>query len=222
MFEIPTLVVYVTVTSTRKKTDLPRIGARLPLPGSLSLGAQHSKLDADLRTSASLGTPSVHSVDDYYPFALKDGGRLAPMALELVDRMTISVAVRRFPRMGAAYSRSLRSDIYVRMSVCNISFVALLMFLFGVFWGMCGENSCNVFLLLFMVFWVPISAALYRRAVLMLRHAFLFLGLRFSFLLLFTWWSPLLFSCKNTFFRFRPLRRRNLYLISVADARKVH
>jgi hypothetical protein len=65
------------------------------------------------------------------------------------------------------------------MSVCNILFVELL-FLFGVFWGMCGESSCNVFLLLFMVLWVPIFVTLCRRAVLMLWHAFLFLGLRFS------------------------------------------
>jgi hypothetical protein len=34
----------------------------------------------------------------------------------------------------------------------------------------------NVFLLLFIALWVPISATLCRRAVLMLRHAFLFLG----------------------------------------------
>jgi hypothetical protein len=44
---------------------------------------------------------------------------------------------------------------------------------------MCGENSRNVFLLLFMVLWVPIFATLCMRAiVLMLWHAFLFLGLR--------------------------------------------
>jgi hypothetical protein len=43
---------------------------------------------------------------------------------------------------------------------------------------MCGENSRNVFLLLFMVLWVPIFAMLYRRAVLMLWPALLFLGLR--------------------------------------------
>jgi hypothetical protein len=79
------------------------------------LGAQHGKLDADLRTFALLGTPSVQSVHEYYPFALKDGSRLAPMAGELVDRMAILVAVRRFPGMGAADSRSLRSDNYVRM-----------------------------------------------------------------------------------------------------------
>jgi hypothetical protein len=71
------------------------------------------------------------------------------------------------------------------MSVCSISFVELLVFLFGVFWGMCGESSCHVFLLLFMVLWVPISATLCRRAVLMLWHAFLFLGLWFFSLLFF-------------------------------------
>jgi hypothetical protein len=47
------------------------LGARLPLPCSLALGAHHGKIDADLRTSALLGTPSVESVHDYYfPFAL--------------------------------------------------------------------------------------------------------------------------------------------------------
>jgi hypothetical protein len=54
------------------------------------------------------------------------------------------------------------------------------MFCFGVFWGMCDVNSCKVFLLLFMAFWALISATLFRRAVLVLWHAFLFLGLRFS------------------------------------------
>jgi hypothetical protein len=49
------------------------------------------------------------------PFALKDGGRLAPMAAGLVDRLAVLVAVRRFRGMGAIDSRSLRSDIYVRM-----------------------------------------------------------------------------------------------------------
>jgi hypothetical protein len=73
------------------------------------------------------------------------------------------------------------------MSVCNMSFVELLIFLFGVFGGMCGDNSCYVFLLLVMVLRVPISASLYMRAMLMLWYAFLFLGLRFfppSFFLL--------------------------------------
>jgi hypothetical protein len=35
------------------------------------------------------------------------------MADELVDRVAILVAFRRFPRMGATDSRSLRSDKYV-------------------------------------------------------------------------------------------------------------
>jgi hypothetical protein len=112
---IENLVVDVTVTSARTNTNVPRIGARLPLPGGLALGAQHGKLDADLRTSALLGTPSVLSVHDYYPFAFEDGGRLAPMAAELVDRLAVLVAIRRFPSMGVVDSRSLRSDIYVRM-----------------------------------------------------------------------------------------------------------
>jgi hypothetical protein len=52
------------------------------------------------------------------------------------------------------------------------------LFPFDGFWGMRGENSCNVFLLLFMVLWVLTFPTLCKRAVLMLWHAFLFLGLR--------------------------------------------
>jgi hypothetical protein len=176
------LVVDVTVTNARTNTNVPRIGARLPLLGSLALGAHHGKLDADLRTFALLGTPSVQSIHKYYPFALEDGARLTLMAGELVDHMAILVAARRFPGMGAADSRSLRSDNYVRMQrfVRRTTYVP-----FRRFWGMCGESSCNVFLLSFMVLWVPISMMLCMRAVLMLWHAFLFLGLRFFLLILF-------------------------------------
>jgi hypothetical protein len=71
------------------------------------------------------------------------------MAVELVDCMATSVAPRRFPGLGIADSRSLR--VLTVMSACNTLFIELLMFLFGVFGGMCGENSCNVFLLLVMV-----------------------------------------------------------------------
>jgi hypothetical protein len=140
------------------------------------LGAQNGKLDADLRTFALLGTPSVWSIHDYHPFALEDGGRLAPMAAELVDRLAILVVVRRFPCMGAAYSHSLRSNSYVRMKhfVRRTTSVPFRRFL-----GRCDVNSCNVLLLFFMVLWVPISATLCRRAMLTLWHAFLFFGLRF-------------------------------------------
>jgi hypothetical protein len=48
------LVVDVTVTIARTSTNVPRIGARLPLPGSLALGAQHGKLYADLLCLARL------------------------------------------------------------------------------------------------------------------------------------------------------------------------
>jgi hypothetical protein len=79
--------------------------------------------------------------------------------------------------MGAAASLVLL--VLTIMSVCNISFVELLMFLFGVFGRGCGDNSCNVFLRLVMGLSVPISAMLCKRAVLLLWHAFLFLGRRF-------------------------------------------
>jgi hypothetical protein len=46
---------------------------------------------------------------------MEDGRRLAPMDAELVDRMAMLVAARRFLGMGGADSRSLRSESYVRM-----------------------------------------------------------------------------------------------------------
>jgi hypothetical protein len=73
------LVGDVTVRSARTNTNFPRLGVRLPLPGSLALGAQHSELDEDLLTSALLGTPSVQSVHYYYPFVVEGGGPLAPV-----------------------------------------------------------------------------------------------------------------------------------------------
>jgi hypothetical protein len=109
------LVVDVTVTSAHTNTNVPRIIARLPLPDSLALGAQHGKLDADIRTSAFLGTPSAQSVHACYPFALEDGGRLAPMAVALVDRLAILVTIRPFPGMDALDSRSFRCDSYGHM-----------------------------------------------------------------------------------------------------------
>jgi hypothetical protein len=110
------LVVDETVTSDRANTNVPWIGARLPLPDILALGALEGIFEADLRTSVVLGAPSVRSVHYYYPFALEDRFRLAPMVVELVDRLAILVPIRRFPgRMGVTDSRSLRFDIYVRM-----------------------------------------------------------------------------------------------------------
>jgi hypothetical protein len=104
------LVVDVKVTSARTNANVPHISARLPFPYNLALGAQHRKLDADLRTSALLGTPSVQSVHDHYLFAVQVGGRLALMAADLSDRLALLVAARCFPGGGVADSRSLRSD----------------------------------------------------------------------------------------------------------------
>jgi hypothetical protein len=46
------LAVHVTVTSARTNTNVPLVGTRLPLPGSLALEDEHGELDADLRTFA--------------------------------------------------------------------------------------------------------------------------------------------------------------------------
>jgi hypothetical protein len=74
--------------------------------------------------------------------------RLAPMAAELANRLEMLVVARRFPGMGAMDSHSLRYDNYVHMYhfVRRSTYVS-----FRRFWGMCGDNSCNVFLLLFVV-----------------------------------------------------------------------
>jgi hypothetical protein len=56
------LVVEVTVTLARTNMSVPQLGARLPLPCSLAMGAQHGKLDVELDTSTLFGSPSVQSV----------------------------------------------------------------------------------------------------------------------------------------------------------------
>jgi hypothetical protein len=58
------LVVDVRVTSARTNSNVPVVGALLPLLGSLAMGAQQAKLDDDLRISFSLGTLSIQSVHD--------------------------------------------------------------------------------------------------------------------------------------------------------------
>jgi hypothetical protein len=53
------LVVDVSVTSARINSSVPVARAPLPLPSSLAMGAYQAKLDDDLRTSSSLGMPSI-------------------------------------------------------------------------------------------------------------------------------------------------------------------
>jgi hypothetical protein len=174
------LVVDVTVANARTNTAVPQTCACLLVPGSLALEAQQGRLDAYLRNSALLGSSSLQSVHDYHPFALEGVGRLAHVTAELVVCLAILVAERHFLDMCAVDSRSLRSNNYVRMNriVRRSTYVP-----FRRFWGMCGENSCNVFLLPFMVLCVPIFVMLYMREVPMLWH--MFLGLRPAGFLLF-------------------------------------
>jgi hypothetical protein len=74
------------------------------------------------------------------------------MVADLFDRLAVLVAVLCFHGMGTDDSHSLRYENYVRMQyfVRRTTYVPFPRFL-----GMCGESSCNVFLLLFMVLWVP-------------------------------------------------------------------
>jgi hypothetical protein len=103
------------------------------------------------------------------------------MPVELVYRMVIVVAIRCFLDMGVADSRSLRFDTNVRTydtyEISCSSIYLLYPLSFDGVSGMCGDNSGNVFLLLFMVLWVPIYAMLGRRAMPILWHAFEPLGM---------------------------------------------
>jgi hypothetical protein len=58
------------------------------------------------------------------------------------------------------------------------------------------NSGIEYFEYLFMALWVPISATLFKRAVLVLWHAFLFLGLRFFPLFFFLLGGLHCFSCK--------------------------
>jgi hypothetical protein len=126
------------------------------------LGAQHGKLDKDLRTSALLGTPSDHAVHDCYPFAPEDGVRFAPMlAGEFVDRMAVLVAIHRFLGMGVDDSRLLRYDIYVRMHHFGRRSTSL--FLLDIFrGGFAAKIHVTSF---YFAFWVPHFAMFCMRAV---------------------------------------------------------
>jgi hypothetical protein len=99
------------------------------------------------------------------------------------------------PRTLCFGSRSRYLDQFARSPIHVLECVYIVMAESDNDVRMCGESSCNVFLLLFMVLWVPISAMLCKRAVLMLWHAFMFLGLRLFplFFFLLAWWLVLLF-----------------------------
>jgi hypothetical protein len=184
------LVVDVTVTRARTNSNVPGMGASLPLPCSPEMRAQQAKMDDDLRTSSSLGTASIFSVHVYYPFALEDRGRLAPtMAVDLVDCLAILVAARRFPSMGAADSRCLRYESFcphegVRTAVyiCSLPSIS---------WGRALWGYATPF---FIARWVPIFVMPCMRVVEVLLPASLLRGLRllcmFSFLLY--WLIPFL------------------------------
>jgi hypothetical protein len=89
------LIVYATVTPARTNSSVLAVGDPLSLLVSHATVARNSKLDADFCTSSSLAALWVQSAHDYYPFALLDDwGRLAPMAVDLVNRLTILVDVR--------------------------------------------------------------------------------------------------------------------------------
>jgi hypothetical protein len=82
--------------------------------------------------------------------------------------------------LGFQEIRINKADAWLHFSYAmkvRILVRSVLLFPFGGFWGVC-ENSCNAFLLLFvMILWVPIFAMLCRKAVPMLWHVSLFLGL---------------------------------------------
>jgi hypothetical protein len=127
------LVVDVTVTSARTNTSVPHVGARLPLPGSLALGAQHGKLDADLCTSALLGTPRFIRPMTTTPSLRRMGAGLR------LWRLSWMIGCIFWWQLVASLALVMQTLIHrgmTLMSACNISFVDLLLFLAAVFCGM--------------------------------------------------------------------------------------
>jgi hypothetical protein len=132
------------------------------------------------------------------------------MAVELVDQFWWDLV------NSMAWVHGTLVHYVVRvLSACNTSFVDLLMFPFDGFKGMYGENSCNVLMLLFMVLWILLFAMLCTKVVLMLWHAFIFLGLRhgglfppFSFCLVFS----ISLSCKKILSTKNKRNQRNQYI----------
>jgi hypothetical protein len=118
----------VTVTSARTNANIPRIGARQPLLGNLALGAQHGKLDADLRTYALLGTPSVQSISTTIPLLWRMG---ADWRLWWLSWLIASlfwwqfVASRSWVLLTLVVCALTTMSNYVQL--CNILFVELLM-----------------------------------------------------------------------------------------------
>jgi hypothetical protein len=63
----------VKIISARTNSNVPVTGAPLPPSGSLAICARLAKLFVDLRTSSSLGRPSIQFVHDYNRFLLRMG-----------------------------------------------------------------------------------------------------------------------------------------------------
>jgi hypothetical protein len=132
--------------------------------GSLAMGAQQtiSFMLTSAHRPPSLGTPSIQHVHDYDPFALGNGGPLAHVAVDLIDRLAIMVAVRRFPSMGAADSLSLWFESYARMTefirACGTCTALYLQMCPSVdFLGMCVMGPWNALMWFFIARWVTIS-----------------------------------------------------------------
>jgi hypothetical protein len=119
----------------------------------------------------------------------------------LVDRLAILVVVRRFHGMSAADSRSLRSKNYVRMQhfVRRFTYVPFRRFLGDVLSEFMQRLSFALHGTLGS--YHRRTARLFMRAMLMLWHAVLFLGLRFFPLFFFCLVASTALSCKTSFFK---------------------
>jgi hypothetical protein len=104
----------ITAITARTNYNIHAVGPSNPLPKSLAAGTRNGKFDVDFCTSALrhlVGLRFSRSMTQSYPFALSDGGWLAPMAVKLAYRLATLEAIHRFHgmRMGDVDSRSLRS-----------------------------------------------------------------------------------------------------------------
>jgi hypothetical protein len=145
------------------------------------VGAQYAKLDADKRASYRVAYTCLQFIPlmhDYYPFVVGDRGRLASLAVELVDRLATLVADCHFLGSCASKALGICTGFHARMTefiVCRSTSEPFRHFPGDV--CMYTWNLCNIFLLFLMEHLVPIFMTLCMVDELVLFHVFQLIGL---------------------------------------------
>jgi hypothetical protein len=146
------------------------LGAPRPLPGSLAMGVRQAKLDDDLRTSSSLGKPSIQSIHDYNPLLFRT------RVSWLLRRLTLLIAWPFWWQFEVSQHGCGGLSLTV-MPAWSSLYGGLHLFPSFDFLGMCVVSQCTAFLCIFMARWVSILLAMScMRVVHLLLPAFLLRG----------------------------------------------